>query len=405
MNRPMKNIFGLLFLALLSLTAPVSAQEEDAREIFAALEPSLVAITNAEGGGSGVVLSEKGLIITNFHVANTPLPLTVEAFVTEGGKSVRKTFTDVALFKVHKSSDLALLIIKAPGVSFKPAPISKAEKDTAAGGTCFALGYPFVPDQDKPTLTITKGIISSARRIVGGNPYIQLDAAINPGNSGGALANDKGIVIGIPTLKFEGADRIGLAAPLASLKMDQFVDISERKGDPKEAARLAEMAQNLLIRNLLTFGTDRRVVEIAVFLQREALALEPNNPKWSFDLSSMYFQLEEFTIAAAYSEAAVRLAPDNFPSRTLLADCYNELGETEKAIVQRLECLEFRSTTKDGRKEWAEAIALLARDCAATNRPVQAVYALSWSRSVLTRTQSFSLPTASGKGWTWWAAL
>ena len=78
----MKATIGTLAACLMALHTNRAAAEADASAIFASLEPSLVAVTNAEGGGSGVVLSESGLILTNFHVANTPLPLSVEAFVS-----------------------------------------------------------------------------------------------------------------------------------------------------------------------------------------------------------------------------------------------------------------------------------------------------------------------------------
>ena len=309
---------------------PVSAVEPDASKMFQATEPSVVLISDVEGGGSGIVLSEDGLILTNFHVANTPLPQTVEAMVEEGGKLVRKTFTKATLFKVHASNDLALLKVDGEGSRFKPARISKSERDTVAGGTCFAMGYPYLPGQEKPVLTITKGIISSARRVVKDNPYIQLDAAINPGNSGGALLNDKGVVIGIPTLKFEGADRIGLAAPLAGLKMDQFVKPEEKKGNPEEAARLAGMASNLMLRDALSFGSDPEAVELAVYLQREALALEPNNAQWSYNIASMYYRLQKFPLALAYAENAVRKNPKNLFARFPVGRMPGHSGSTGK---------------------------------------------------------------------------
>ena len=322
-------------LLLLAARPHVRAQEPDARKMFQSLEPSVVLISDVESSGSGVVLSADGLILTNFHVANTPLPQSVEAMVEEGGKPVRKIFSKVTLFKVHAQSDLALLKVDVGGSRFTPARISKSERDTVAGGTCFAMGYPYVQGQEKPVLTITKGIVSAARRVVGNNPYIQLDAAINPGNSGGALLNDKGVVIGIPTLKFEGADRIGLAAPLAGLKMDQFIKPEDKKGNPQEAARLSGLASNLVFRDALSFGSNPDAVELAVYLQREALSLEPNNAQWSVNIASMYFRLEKYPLALAYAESSVRKDPHNLYSRSLLADCQDILKQPTGSLRRR----------------------------------------------------------------------
>jgi tetratricopeptide (TPR) repeat protein len=372
------NFPALLLVVVSAALTPASAQDIDARKMFQALEPSVVLITDVEGGGSGIVLSDDGLILTNFHVANTPLPQTVEATVEEGGREVRKTFSKVTLLKVHAQNDLALLKVDAPGSRFKPARISKSDRDTAAGGTCFAMGYPFVPGQDKPVLTITKGIISSARRVVENNPYIQLDAAINPGNSGGALINEKGVVIGVPTLKFEGADRIGLAAPLAGLRMDQFVKPEDKKGNPQEAARLSNMASNLIFRDALSFGSNSEAVELAVYLQREALSLEPNNPQWSFNLASMYYRLQKYPLAAAYAESAVKKDPKNLFSRSLLAECQDLLKQPEKALANRMACLSIPSNGKD-QDQRKTIMTKLAAACAANNDPLRAVYVLSWS--------------------------
>lgn len=365
-------------LLLLAARPPVRAEEPDARKMFQSLEPSVVLISDVESSGSGVVLSADGLILTNFHVANTPLPQSVEAVVEEGGKPVRKTFSKVVLFKVHAHNDLALLKVDGGGSRFTPARISKSDRDTVAGGICFAMGYPYLPGQEKPVLTITKGIVSAARRIVGDNPYIQLDAAINPGNSGGALLNDKGVVIGIPTLKFEGADRIGLAAPLAGLKMDDFVKPGDKKGNPKEAARLSGLASNLVFRDALSFGSNPDAVELAVYLQREALSLEPNNAQWSLNLASMYFRLGKYPLALAYAESSVSKDPQNLYSRSLLADCQDILKQPKEAISNRMACLAIPVDEKNAKQKKA-LMDKLASGCAANNDPVRAVYILSWN--------------------------
>ena len=374
------NKLAAVLTVMSAAMAFAAAEEMDASRIFQSLEPSVVLISDEEGGGSGIVLSADGLILTNFHVANTPLPQTVVATVDEGGRQVKKTFSKVTLFKVHAQNDLALLKVDAAGAKFKPARISKSDRDTAAGGTCFAMGYPFVPGQDKPALTITKGIISSARRVVEGNPYIQLDAAINPGNSGGALVNDKGVVIGIPTLKFEGADSIGLAAPLAGLKMDQFIKPEDKKGNPEEALRLSNMASNLVLRDTLSFGSNPELVELAVYLQRQALALEPNNPQWSYNIASMYYSLQKYPQALAYAEAAVRRDPDKLFARALLAECQDILKQPQKAIENRMACLSIPSAGNDG-KQRESVMEKLASGLASNNDPVRAVYVLSWSQA------------------------
>lgn len=358
-----------------------AAEEIDARGIFESLEASVVAITDAEGGGSGIVLSADGMILTNFHVANTPLPQKVEATVEENGKMVRKTFDVVKLLKVHAKNDLALLKVEGGGVKFKPAKISKSVRDTVAGGACVAMGYPYVPGQDKPALTITKGIVSSASRVVAGIEYIQLDAAINPGNSGGALVNDKGIVIGIPTIKFEGSDSIGLATPLAGLKMDQFVLPSEKKGNPEEAERLSDIASNLMLRDALSFGLNEEAVAIAIFLQREALSCEPNNPQWSHNLASMHLRIGNHELALAYVENAIKGNPKNLFFRALAAECQDLMKMPEKALENRMACLAIPPGEDDSERR-IDVMDKLATGFVAAGEPARALYVLSWRMSL-----------------------
>ena len=358
------------------------AQEGDATKLFKAAEPSVVLISDEEGGGSGVVISADGLILTNAHVASTALPLTVEAMVTEGGKEVRKSFPNATVHKVHPTNDLALLKVAAPGCRFHPAALSKAEADTKAGGTCYVLGFPFLPNQDKPEITITKGIVSAVKRMVNGSPYIQLDAAINPGNSGGALINDRGVVIGIPTLRFDGADRIGMAAPVAGLKLDTFVDPKDAKGDPAEAKRLSTIAARLYFSDAFSLGTDDEAVAVAIYMQRQAIALEPGNPEWSTAIASMYRRLDKLSLARAYAENAVKLAPKHLGGRLILAEIHDALKTPARAVEQRLQALPL--LTEDTKPEVKKALFdKLAENLVDTGDGVRAVYVVSWSQAVL----------------------
>jgi len=127
----MKALAAIL-LAGLSFSFRAGAQSADATKLFKSLEPSVVLITDEEGGGSGVVISPDGLILTNYHVANTPLPMTVEAIVEENGKTVRKEFSNTKLHKVHVRNDLALVKVDAAGCRFKPAQLTKSAADTQA---------------------------------------------------------------------------------------------------------------------------------------------------------------------------------------------------------------------------------------------------------------------------------
>lgn len=374
----MKTLIALA--AFLTFATGVSALE--ATRLFETLEPSVVLITSEEGTGSGVVITADGLILTNFHVANTPLPMTVEAIVGEQGRRVRKSFPNIRLHKVHVRSDLALLKLDAPGIQFIPARLSKSSADAKSGAICYALGFPYLPQQNKPVITITKGIVNSTRREISGSAYLQLDAAINPGNSGGALVNEDGVLIGIPTLRYEGADRVGLATPILGLRMDEFVPIKERKGDAAEAARLARMADVYLLRDGLSFGSDPESAVTALGLLREALGIDPNNAQWSFLVASLYLRLEAVPPARAYAENAVRIDPAHLRARLLLAGIHDRLKESEAASVQYFACLPLLDEKSD-KSIRSEVFRRLIDHLSAAGDAVRLLYVISWARTSL----------------------
>ena len=177
-------------------TAPTGSPEAVASSVL----PSVVKITvvGAEGGGgsgSGVVLSEDGEILTNFHVVE----------VAEDGGRMTVSFNDgstadATVVGTDPVTDLA--IIKAENVTgLSPARIGDSDA-LDVGEAVVAIGSPFGLEA-----TVTSGIVSSLNRpvAVGGGesgdatiyPAIQTDAAINPGNSGGPLVNLHGQVVGV----------------------------------------------------------------------------------------------------------------------------------------------------------------------------------------------------------------
>ena len=362
----MMNPFRLLVCLVVAASCAASA-EIDSRSIFRSLEPSIVCISSAEGSGSGVVLSADGLIITNYHVVNTAMPLSVEAVAGASPQVPKEIFKGVKWIKIHQTQDLALIQLELGDKKLKAARIARSERETITGDVCFAIGFPFIPGSDKPELTITKGIISSARRMVKELPYIQIDAPINPGNSGGALANSDGAVIGIPTLKFLDMDRVGMATPLAGLRMDQFVDVSQKKGDPAAAGKMSQLANHFFNFDLPT----------AIYLQRQAISLDPSNPEWSTSLATMYLRLRQYDISLAYAKDAVRKGPDNFPARVQLSKVHDLRNEPKEAEAARLSAINLPVREADSQVR-RELVEVLARGYLAAREYAQAAYVASW---------------------------
>lgn len=157
--------------------------------------------------GSGVIVDERGVILTNSHVVSGATDIRI---ATADG---REYAVDLALDDPR--TDLAVLRVREPsGVAF--AAIRFADSDALeVGDLVLAIGNPFGVGQ-----TVTSGIVSAlARTGVESSNYeffIQTDAAINPGNSGGALVDLNGRLVGINTAIFTrtgGSIGIGFAIP------------------------------------------------------------------------------------------------------------------------------------------------------------------------------------------------
>lgn len=161
------------------------------------------------GQGSGVIISEDGYILTSNHVI-------------EGAETVEVSLDDGRSFPAdivgaNKSTDIAVLKIKAPkGETF--VAVKNADSDKVrVGEFCIAIGSPFSLNS-----TVTHGIISQKGRSADILPvvdFIQTSAAINPGNSGGPLVDVDGRLIGINTFiqtagrYAQGNIGIGFAVP------------------------------------------------------------------------------------------------------------------------------------------------------------------------------------------------
>jgi len=134
------------------------------------------------GVGSGFILSQDGLVMTNAHVV-------------DGADEVYVNLTDKREFKakvvgVDKRTDVAVLKIEAKGL---PAVVIGDDSKLKVGEWVMAIGTPFGLEN-----TVTAGIVSAKARDTGEEiRFIQTDVAVNPGNSGGPLINMRGEVVGI----------------------------------------------------------------------------------------------------------------------------------------------------------------------------------------------------------------
>jgi serine protease Do len=172
--------------------------------------------------GTGFIVSENGVIVTNRHVvADTDVTYSI---VTKDGKRLE-------VERIYRDTNLDLALIKTKETGLKPLKIGDSSK-LKVGQTTIAIGNAL----GRFSNTVTTGVVSGVGRTIGaGDPFsgqtellddlIQTDAAINPGNSGGPLLNSAGEVIGVNVAVSEAAQNIGFAVPINSVKpvVDEFV--------------------------------------------------------------------------------------------------------------------------------------------------------------------------------------
>jgi len=159
-----------------------------------------------QGMGSGVIVSEDGVILTNNHVV-------AEASEIKVTTSDKREF-DATVVGTDPKSDLAVIKIKGNVSGLRPVTFGDSSR-LRLGDVVLAVGNPFGVGQ-----TVTMGIVSAKGRadlgIVDYEDFIQTDAAINPGNSGGALVNMEGQLVGVNTAilsRSGGYQGIGFSIP------------------------------------------------------------------------------------------------------------------------------------------------------------------------------------------------
>jgi serine protease Do len=207
---------------------PVYLNATDLEDPYAAImlvaqqvSPAVVGITNQatmgydffgreylrDTGGTGVIISSDGYIVTNEHVVANSKSLTVS--LADGRSFPAKVVGS------EKSTDLAVIKIEATGL---PTVTFGDSDNVKPGQLAVAIGNPLGMEFSR---TVTAGIVSGIDRILNITQdsairLIQTDAVINPGNSGGPLVNAKGEVIGLNSMKLASNDVEGMGFAIPS---------------------------------------------------------------------------------------------------------------------------------------------------------------------------------------------
>ena len=191
---------------------------------FDSFSPNFYGPRERKGSGSGIIISDNGLILTNQHVVDGATQIKVKVNLSDNGSDDKTRTYDAKIIGEDRLTDVAILKIEAEGL--KAATLGNSD-DIKVGEWVIAVGNPLGYEH-----TVTVGVLSAKGRNI---PFLsdreypnllQTDAAINPGNSGGPLANLNGEVIGMNTVVSAYGQGIGFAIPVNRIKKikDQLIN-------------------------------------------------------------------------------------------------------------------------------------------------------------------------------------
>jgi serine protease Do len=280
-----------------SVTQKILREESVVVDVVEAASPSVVTVSivtperrvlefspfggfrsRTEGGspqdiGSGFIVSEDGLILTNKHVVNVDADYKV---ITNDNKEY-----EVIEINKDPANDIAILKINATGLK----SLELGDSDNLkVGQFVIAIGTAL----GKFRQTVTTGVISGlGRGITAGSVFegyveriddvIQTDAAINPGNSGGPLINSAGQVIGINVAVASGAENIGFAIPINIVKkgLEHYGNTGQFTTKPFLGVRYQIIARRSAILNEIPEGA--YIIEVLEDTPAQIGGLEPED--------------------------------------------------------------------------------------------------------------------------------
>jgi S1-C subfamily serine protease len=183
--------------------APRTADEETAIQVGRRAGPSVVSVRRDGVMGSGVIVRQDGVVLTNAHVVgDAPL---VEVGLADGRRLAGRV--------LGRDPTVDVAVVRLDARDLPAAPLADSDR-LEVGQTAIAIGNPLGLER-----TLTRGVVSAVNRSPRGfglDGLIQTDAAISPGNSGGPLLDSQGAVIGINTavIAAPGASGLGFAVPI-----------------------------------------------------------------------------------------------------------------------------------------------------------------------------------------------
>lgn len=274
------------------VTRMVQARKSPFDWFFNDFGPRRRSTSRTASQGSGVVISPKGYVLTNYHV------------IAVGG-DIQLELTDGRMLEaevVGAAPDHDLAVLQVKGREKLPFVPMGSSADLMIGETVIAIGNPFGLSH-----TVTTGVVSAVDRTIQADErtyfdFIQTDASINPGNSGGPLLNLEGTLIGVNTAIYGRAQGIGFAIPID--KARRIVDDLLKYGEVRRPffgfdtqALTGELAASMGTqsgRGVLVNAVEERSPAAGKLRPGDVIRSVDNHPV--NDPSAMRFRLGDYTV-------------------------------------------------------------------------------------------------------------
>lgn len=303
-------LLALAFTFLFSVN--IKSQDLKPEEIFEKFQDAIVVVysydfnNNLKGQGSGVIINEKGWVITNFHVFEGCQRMDL----IHKGDTIK--YSDIIGVDIEKD----LLILKIE--SGKYPEIKLSERETKVGQKVYAIGSPMGLEN-----SMSEGIFSGKRSEIGEKKQnlLQITASLSPGSSGGAVFNSYGELIGISSMGLREGNNLNFAIPVSDILNVRLDSYNDKK--KIEALNFFYQAQNLY---------EEGKNEEAIKYYTKFLEMFPKDYKGYNYRGLTYAARKQYEKAIEDYTKAIKLNSAYLPPYNNRAQCYYRMKEYELAI-------------------------------------------------------------------------
>ena len=307
-----------LLVSFLLITGEISAQENQLKDVIKRVMPATVLVMTYDDSeqilfqGSGFFVSERGEVITNYHVMSGANSAVVK--LPDG--SIYKA-TDVLAEDI--TSDLIKLKVDTGGSKVQCLPLYKTLVEV--GEKVVVIGSPQGLES-----TVSDGIVSAVRDVKGFGSIIQITAPISPGSSGSAVVNMKGEVVGVASAQMLEGQNLNFVVPA--------VKITELKEKKQAIARKEDTAKKQaddIYSKALYYYFEGNYEKALPFFKQYLKTHPDSSDAWSYaGICYFVLGLDQETLQAC--KQVIRLKPDLAEAHYNLGVAYGKLGLNQEAL-------------------------------------------------------------------------